>query len=413
VCDGADNDCDSMIDEVFDFANDPFHCGDCTTVCTAANGQAGCSNSMCTVLFCQTGYWDRNNDPSDGCEYQCDFQGSEVCNGIDDDCDLGVDEGLTAPTNCTQIGECAGAFATCGGTSGWNCNYPATVSLDAMNDIVPESDCDGRDNDCDGVADDFFPTKGQSCARGMGACRTTGTIVCNAMQDGVECNAADGSGNSTAEICDGIDQNCDGVLDDGAPDDWVKLGGANIWMYKYEASRPDAAAGSSGTMTHRPCSAPDRLPWANITYPQAVAQCAAVGATLCSETQWETACKATSTTCLWSYGSNCSTYQPNTCNGNDYDFVPGGADQDGLLPTGPPTLASCYANWGSTANRIFDLSGNLKEWTVARSAGVNPLRGGSYNNTAIGTSCDFDFAVADDTFQFPNVGFRCCRTTAP
>ena len=59
------------------------------------------------------------------------------------------------------------------------------------------------------------------------------------------------------------------------------------------------------------------------------------------------------------------------------------------------------------------MSGNVKEWNVQRSNGVNPLRGGSYNNTATGISCDFNFVVADDTFQFNNVGFRCCRDTAP
>jgi formylglycine-generating enzyme required for sulfatase activity len=79
-------------------------------------------------------------------------------------------------------------------------------------------------------------------------------------------------------------------------------------------------------------------------------------------------------------------------------------------------LASCYANWGSMVNRIFDLSGNAKEWVQAAAgdpANSARLRGGSYNNTSGGMRCDFRFAVGDDTFQFPNVGFRCCRSTAP
>ena len=40
---------------------------------------------------------------------------------------------------------------------------------------------------------------------------------------------------------------------------------------------------------------------------------------------------------------------------------------------------------------------------------VNPLRGGSFDNTATGTSCQFDFLTADDEFFLPNIGFRCCR----
>ena len=441
-CDGADNDCDcpgdtnldgticgpgdTNVDEDFDFMNDPNRCGDCTTVCTVANGQPGCSLGFCDILFCYTGFWDNNDDVSDGCEYECDYAGAELCNGIDDDCDCpgdtnldgivcgpgdtNVDEGLIAPDMCNQITICSGTVALCEGSDGWVCDYPAAVTVDASGDIVPESDCDGVDNDCDGVVDDFFPTLGDACQRGTGVCQTSGNIVCNASDDGVECDAADGAGNATDEVCDGADQDCDGVPDNGAPDAWVQVSGS-LWIYQYEASRPNATAASQGDMAHRPCSGANRLPWTNITQPQAEAQCALIGATLCSEAQWQTSCEASVGNCDWSYASACTSYNANTCNGNDYDFDLGTAgDQDGLLATG--ALTSCYANWGGS-DRIYDLSGNVKEWTVQRSAGVNPLRGGSFNNTAYGISCEFDFVVADDTFQFQNVGFRCCRTSAP
>jgi len=55
------------------------------------------------------------------------------------------------------------------------------------------------------------------------------------------------------------------------------------------------------------------------------------------------------------------------------------------------------------------MSGNVKEWALARSAGFNPLRGGSANNEVNGTTCKLDFSSGDNTFFFPNVGFRCCR----
>src|SRR5262249_26286227 len=139
------------------------------------------------------------------------------------------------------------------------------------------------------------------------------------------------------------------------------------------------------------------------------AACAAVGARLCTEAEWQSACEtAASTPCTWAYGTSCGTYQPNACNGDDYDSDPmTPLDQDALRPTG--SFAQCYADWGSTANRIFDLSGNVKEWAQARTSGINPLRGGSYNNTALGLTCAFDFTIADDNFVFPNVGFRCCK----
>jgi len=146
-----------------------------------------------------------------------------------------------------------------------------------------------------------------------------------------------------------------------------------------------------------------------MTHGEAAALCATIGARLCTEAEWEQACTAGGS-CTWSYGSSCNSYQPSACNGNDLDIVPGGADDDAVLATG--SLSACYADWGA-AGGIYDLSGNVKEWTAARAPGVNPLRGGSTNNTAIGISCGFDFTVANDSFQFSNVGFRCCRTTAP
>jgi formylglycine-generating enzyme required for sulfatase activity len=62
---------------------------------------------------------------------------------------------------------------------------------------------------------------------------------------------------------------------------------------------------------------------------------------------------------------------------------------------------------------IYNMSGNAEEWTAPRAVGVNPVRGGSYNDAQGGMTCGFNFEVAADTIALPNVGFRCCRTTAP
>jgi len=133
-----------------------------------------------------------------------------------------------------------------------------------------------------------------------------------------------------------------------------------------------------------------------------------VGGRLCSETEWQCACESSAgTSCDWSYAS-----AGTTCNDFDNDVSPAAGIQNDLLPTG--AKASCYANWGGSATqRIYDLAGNAQEWTAPRSAGVNPMRSGSYNDLAGGTHCQFDFEVAGPTFRAPNVGFRCCRSTAP
>ena len=51
----------------------------------------------------------------------------------------------------------------------------------------------------------------------------------------------------------------------------------------------------------------------------------------------------------------------------------------------------------------------MKEWTAARAANQNPIRGGSSNNTVDGISCELNFTLADNAFFFPDTGFRCCR----
>jgi formylglycine-generating enzyme required for sulfatase activity len=62
------------------------------------------------------------------------------------------------------------------------------------------------------------------------------------------------------------------------------------------------------------------------------------------------------------------------------------------------------------ADHVFDMSGNVREWTLAHTPGENPIKGGASNGTAQGISCALNFTLGDDSFFFPNVGFRCCRT---
>ena len=65
--------------------------------------------------------------------------------------------------------------------------------------------CDGQDNDCNGMIDEGLGTV--SC--GVGACVRSVASCVGGMP--VACTP----GNPVAEICDGIDNNCNGTIDDG------------------------------------------------------------------------------------------------------------------------------------------------------------------------------------------------------
>ena len=430
TCNASDDDCDGMTDEGFDLVRDPRNCGGCGNQCAAPNATSICVSGSCAIATCNAGSYDIDGNLANGCEYSCNFRGAEGCNGADDDCDGTVDEDIVVPTNfCNPFGVCAGTTATCSGAGGFVCNYPSTFQ-------DSETRCDGVDNDCDNSIDEAFPLAGTGCSVGAGSCRGVGAYVCNGAGDGVSCSATLAD-TPRDEECNDRDDDCDGTVDETGVDDPTtpyrdaitidafdvvtvsRSGGGTMQMMQYEASRPDATGSTQGDATSLACSRPGVRPWTNVTWDEAVAACCAmnedgtcpggaeVGWRLCEAPDWERACEGSAGSCDWAYTSTCSSSNPTACNGKEIDSdssLPG--DQDAVASTGAYPM--CGANW--TGGPVYDLSGNVREWTsTAAGTNIYEARGGTYNNVEAGRACDFDFFVANRTFAFPNTGFRCCQ----
>ncbi len=88
--------------------------------------------------------------------FDCAEGATELCNGLDDDCDQAVDEDLVPPAASLQQGVCQGAVQRCGGADGWlEPDYAERPDYE-----VEETRCDGLDNDCDGEIDEGFDRDG-------------------------------------------------------------------------------------------------------------------------------------------------------------------------------------------------------------------------------------------------------------
>ncbi|MRG90393.1 MopE-related protein [Polyangium spumosum] len=66
----------------------------------------------------------------------------------------------------------------------------------------------------EGCIEQSCPGAGDICEAGVGGCATTGTIVCDASGQ-PSCNAVPGA--SSAEVCDDVDNDCDGAIDEDNP----------------------------------------------------------------------------------------------------------------------------------------------------------------------------------------------------
>ena len=147
------------------------------------------------------------------------FEVVEVtCDGLDNDCDGFADGGLeTASYFIDQDGDGFGAggsapIASCQAIDGYANN--ALDCDDTDEQIFPDAAerCNGRDDNCDGAVDETFPEVGQACDSADSDFCENGVWVCATFGTDVICQE---SIVNVTEICaNGIDDNCDGIIDE-------------------------------------------------------------------------------------------------------------------------------------------------------------------------------------------------------
>jgi len=227
VCDGADNDCNGTADDdptdpdTFYADDDGDGFGDPETSLAACEAPAGAVD---------------NADDCDDTDSSAHPLGTEVCDGVDNDCD-----GSTDGTDAVD----AATWYTDGDGDGYGDPDSVAVGCEAPSGTVADdTDCDdadltvhpgaaevcnGGDDDCNGYVDEEDPDLTDATTfyldydgDGHGAGTVT-TEACEApsgyVADDTDCDDLDPAVNPDAsEVCNGVDDDCDTLVDGDDPD---------------------------------------------------------------------------------------------------------------------------------------------------------------------------------------------------
>ncbi|MBV71986.1 MAG: hypothetical protein CMH52_11705 [Myxococcales bacterium] len=170
-----------------------------------------------------------SNDGSIGGGGETCISTSELCDGLDNDCDEAIDEEFSLGEMCTiQMGGCRGDGV-------WACDLENKIAVcEGPAPMGTSEVCDELDNDCDDTIDEGIDLNSdeQNCGACGSICeRPNAQVECRAgaclisacvdgfvnlneePSDGCECEL----NNDGQEACNDIDDDCDGLVDETFP----------------------------------------------------------------------------------------------------------------------------------------------------------------------------------------------------
>ncbi len=254
ICDGVDNDCDGFTDEPDAIDASTWY----VDADADGYGGAGLSSTACTQ---PSGYVADSTDCDDA-DAAVSPGAAELCNGIDDDCDGSTDEGDATDATTWYVDADADGYGgarlhvdACEAPSGYVAD--ATDCDDGDAAVFPGATelCNGVDDDCDGDLDeddaaDASTWYADADADGFGDVTVSTTACAQPSGDVADDTDCDDDNNTVypgaPELCDGLDNDCDSGVDEGALNTWYADADAD--GYGDAGSSVEACSAPSGTV---------------------------------------------------------------------------------------------------------------------------------------------------------------------